>query len=215
MSGVGKTVLFDYLTYSAYKAGYSPPLTSQEREEGKIVATRKNRIAITVVPGQSSTPRFETLDSLFNEKNPVDGIVYVVANGFIELREKLSKQILIEKGFDSLKKYKDYQLSQELSDLSDICEKIRQSVRRSKKPSWMIIAVAKADLFYNEINEAEKYYNPFGDSSFVNIVKKLRVQAGEDNFRWTAAPVCAWLENFEWNNEIAKSISIFLNVIIS
>lgn len=204
MAGVGKTVLFHHLSGEAYKRNYSPPGTSQSKEQDKITAP-KRRIHLTVVPGQEAPPRFQALDELFEGKKPIDGIIHVVANGFIELRGEDSKKVLIERGVDTLDKFRANQLADELKDLHSTCEILRQAIRKHRKPKWMLIAVTKIDLYYNNIEQVAKYYSPAGDSDFVRRIKQLQDQVGTDHFSWDALPVCSWLDDFQWNNQITPS----------
>lgn len=205
MAGVGKTVLFQHLSGEAYQRNYTPPGTSQGQERSKITGSKKKRIHLTVVPGQEAPPRFEALDTLLESKKPIDGIIHVVANGFIEFRGEDSKQVLIESGLDTLDKFRTQQLAIELKDLHSTCEIIRQAIRKHRKPRWMLIAVTKIDLYYNSVERAARYYSPSGDSEFVRRIKQLQAQVGADNFDWDALPVCSWLEDFQWNKQITPS----------
>jgi 50S ribosome-binding GTPase len=205
MAGVGKTVLFDHLSGKAYKQQYAPPLTSQGPEKGKITVPQK-RIHISVVPGQEAPPRFDALDKLFSSKKAVDGVIHVVAYGFIEVRGEASQQVLIEKGAATLDEFRKYQLAVELKDLHTTCEIIRQAIHKHHKPKWMLIAVTKSDLYYSSIEKAAKYYSPDGDSEFVRRLKQLQDQVGTDNFTWEALPVCSWLDDFHWNKQTAPSV---------
>ncbi|HEY6332687.1 MAG TPA: hypothetical protein VI756_25410 [Blastocatellia bacterium] len=205
MAGVGKTVSFEHLTGKAYKQGYSPPPTSQAREGGKV-SFQKKRIHITVIPGQDSPPRLEAVDEVFFGKKGVDGIIHVVSNGFVELRDPVAKQVLVDNGLDTSEKYRQHQLGEELRSLDSTCELVRQAIRRHRKPRWMLVAVSKADLFYETITTVRQFYSPFGQSRFSDRLKQLRAQVGADNFQWDAAPTCAWLEDFDWNGEKVHSI---------
>jgi hypothetical protein len=201
MAGVGKTVLFDHLSGEAYKHGYKPPGKSEEEESGKVSAKGK-RIAFRTVPGDSASPRRESIDSLFLGKKPVDGVIHVVANGFVEVRKPVAQTALVRDfGLDTLQKFRQFHLSEELKDLHETCELIRQSFKKHRKPSWLLVAVTKADLFYGHIAAAEEYYSPEGGGDFSQRIKLLQSQVGSDNLRWDARPACAWLEDFEWNGE--------------
>ena len=203
--GAGKTVLFDHLTGRSLTPGYRIPGASQEKEQGRLPA-EKRRIRLVTIPGHSSSPRFEAIESLFSEKHTVDGVVHVVANGFVETRDETARSILIsDKKIDSIATYRALKLRDELNDLEETCELIRHSLQRHRKPKWLLVAVAKLDLFYSDVAAVRDYYSPYNSSSaFAQILDRLRRQAGEDNFRWDAAPVCCWPESFEWNAEIVQ-----------
>ncbi|WP_164929510.1 hypothetical protein [Gloeobacter violaceus] len=200
MKGVGKTVLLDYVTGKAYDRGYSPPMTSTKIEEG-----REGRLVLRVIPGKET--RYMLESELFLEETKVDGVVYVVANGFASIRNELAKASLIEdQNVDTLERYRELQLSSELHDLKGVCELLRSSIRRNQKPTWMVVAVTKVDLFYNFAVEAAKYYSPYGNSQFVKTLHELQHRVGSDNFTWSALPVCGWLEDFTWNNQTQGSV---------
>jgi hypothetical protein len=204
MAGVGKTVLFDHISGEAYKKGYIPPGTSLTKEAGKITAPKK-RMHITVIPGQESPERMQAIIDLFENKKPIDGIIHVVANGFIEPRGENSEKVLIEKGVDTIDKFRTYQLALELKDLHATCEIIRRAIHTHRKPKWMLVAVTKVDLYYSGIAQAAQYYAPDGDSDFVRRLKQLQEQVGTDNFSWDALPVCSWLDDFQWNKQVTPS----------
>ncbi len=140
MAGTGKTVLFDYVTDKAYKRGYKPPLPSQAVESGKMVTVERKRIAISVVPGQEAKPRYVATDQLFDKKkSTVDGIVHVVSNGFIHLRNTQAEKRLIESGYETLNSYLEYQQNAEFDDLGSTCELMRKSARKFGKPNCLNI----------------------------------------------------------------------------
>ena len=202
--GVGKSALFDYLTGRAYARGYRPRGTSQAAERGEVL-TRGSRMGIYVVPGQPSRPRRETLDDLFGGKRKIHGVVHGVANGFITLRCQVAMAALKRDAhITTLEQYTQYQKRNELDDLGETCDKIRNALGKVRQPSWMIVAVTKIDLFYDEIAEVQRYYSPEGDSEFITRMRTLEKQVGTDNFRWEAVPVCSWLEDFQWNGEVQR-----------
>jgi hypothetical protein len=205
MPGVGKTVLFDHLIGRAFRRGYAPPLTSQSVEAGRITGQKK-RINLSVIPGQDAPPRIFAISNIFRGKKPVDGVIHVVANGFIEIRSREAKEALTrDAGLTTLNHYRAHQLGQELRDLDSTCELIRQTIFTHRKPTWMLVTAAKADLYFEAIKDAESYYSPHGDSRFADRMRQLQLQVGSDNFTWDALPVCAWLEDFQWNGDVQFS----------
>ncbi len=210
LSGAGKTVLLDFLTGKGFEQGYQPPKPSQSVEKGKLSKTLKKdkpRMAISVLPGQDDFPRLQGLDEIFLGKKGVDGVIHVVSNGFIEERSSVTRELLIkENKLQTIEQFRQYQLKRELTDLSATCEIIRKSIHKHQKPKWMLIAVTKVDLFYDKLDEAREYYSQNGKSKFARRLKELQIQVGTDNFRWETVPVCAWLNDFEWNNEKQPSV---------
>lgn len=203
--GVGKSVLFDYLRRKADARGYKPPPPSESVETAKIKAPGI-RVSLSVIPGDNSSPRREALLDLFSPDDPVHGVIHVVADGFTELRGEYSPDVVAEVGrLDTVEKFRKHQKRLELEDLNETCEAIRAAIRRSKEPSWMIVAVTKIDLYYSEMAEARDYYAPKSKGPFAKRLRQLQGQVGSDNFRWTAVPVCAALEDFTWNAQVVSS----------
>lgn len=198
--GVGKTVLLDHLTGDAFKQGYLPPDQSQKVERGALPALKK-RIRLITIPGQVSGPRQEAFKDLMTDEDTVDGIIHVVANGFTTTRSDIARGSLQrDYGANSIEEYRRHQLEAELGDLKETCNFIQASHLRHHRPKWLVVAVAKLDLYYDNLGEARLYYSPFGTSDFSKMLNELRNDVGRSFFRWDAAPVCAWLENFSWNN---------------
>jgi hypothetical protein len=198
--GVGKTVLLDYIT-GKVDLKYKPPTQSESVETGGA-----GKLLIKVVPGYNSPVREKAEIGFFLQDKSVDGVVYVVANGFASTRNELSKEFLIrDSQITTLEKYRELQLQSEIRDLQEVCKLLRRSIRTHRKPTWMIVAVAKMDLYYNFVQDVARYYSPYGNSPFSNTIRELQFQVGSDNFSWDAVPVSTWLEDFSWNGQIQSS----------
>lgn len=197
LPGVGKTVLCDYLTGMAYKKGYTSPGRSEDVER-KDMKKKKMGIRLSIIPGQESWKKQEGLDELFDGDSPVDGVIYVVANGFSDIRSVDTSDI------QSLIQYTLVFRREEIDDLAEICERIRKSIRQNNKPSWMLIAVNKIDLYHNSIGEAtDRYCN--SQSLFTQRIQKLSSQVGSDRFGWYVLPVCSKLEDFKLGDKVYHS----------
>jgi hypothetical protein len=215
LSGAGKTVLRDYLRSAGRSLGYSPPATSYSTETGKLSATyRQNmrsleevphkQIELIVIPGEEGggTSRRQILEKHFGGENPPDVVIHVVCYGYILVRHPLARQALVKEGkLETLNAFREFQLQRELDDLDSIIEWIRRAQKKHKKPSWMLVAANKFDLYHEDHLQVEQYYSPYGKSKFVDKMKKLRNYVGEDDFEWNALPIFGWREPFEWNDE--------------
>jgi predicted GTPase len=91
MSGVGKTVLIDYILGRG-GTGYRTPLTSQSAEY-EVVKIEDKNLEFIIVPGQEQSPRREALAEL--DKNPPDGIIHVLANGYAHDRNSTAQAFFI------------------------------------------------------------------------------------------------------------------------
>jgi hypothetical protein len=203
-AGVGKTVLLDHLDGAAFRAGYHPPDESQKQEKGSI-SRQEKRIRLVTIPGQTSGPRFQAFNEIMSDKETVDGIVHVVANGFASLRSETAREIWVrDENVRTIQEYRATQMKIELEDLRNTCAFIRRSHQRHHRPSWLIVAVAKIDLYYDQLDAARVAYSPLGRSEFSTVLNELRSEIGGDFFRWDAAPVCTWLQDFVWNGQTVK-----------
>jgi GTPase SAR1 family protein len=204
MSGVGKTVLVDYILGKG-GTGYKTPLISQ-KAESEIVKINDKNIEFIIIPGQEQSPRRESLQEL--QKYPPDGIIHVVANGYAKIRNTTVQANLIEQGIDTVEKIRNKNLDLELDDLVRTCAFIKTLHDHHKKPQWVLVAASKVDLYADENNlkAAEKQYKyndpnkPDEISAFVNTLNDLVAKIGSENIRWEALHVCSRLEEFEWNN---------------
>jgi GTPase SAR1 family protein len=205
MQGVGKTVLLDHLTGRAYQQGYKPPNRSRKVETGKLNKNHR-RLRLSVVPGQVDSVRLHATDSLFRRNKAVHGVVHVVANGFAVLRQAAAQEALVTRAhITTVEEFRTHQLREELQDLDITCELIRDAIRKTNRPAWMLVAVDKVDLYYDSIGNAERYYARTSESPFTARLHELQEQVGTDRFSWESVPVCAWLENFTWNGSVVES----------
>lgn len=204
-SGAGKTVLLDHLTGQAYHRGYTPPGRSRSSETGKMPA-KGFRIGLNTIPGQDSPVRQTAIAKIFETKRAVDGVIHVVSNGYLSEREAAAREVLTEDlHIATVEQLRQHFLEKELRDLEATLSLLRSSLGKSHKPKWLIVAVAKSDLFYDRILDAERYYSPSGDSAFSRKMWSFLHQVGSDNFVWEATSVAAWLEDFHWANETLSS----------
>jgi GTPase SAR1 family protein len=200
LPGVGKTVLSDYLTDVAYKKGYASPSISAKLETRKT-SIEKQRLDFKVIPGQDSPQRQNALDQFFNddEASSIDGVIHVVANGMSRVGGEFSQQL---RSGTSLQDYQRERLEEEINDLNEVCELIRKSFRKKQKPSWLLVAVTKVDLYYDSIETARDRYSIQGQSEFSNRLRRLSNQVGSDNFSWDALPFCGRLDDFPFGTQV-------------
>lgn len=205
MAGVGKSVLFEHLTGAAYERDHPmPPQPTRVVEKGRILA-RKKRIYLTTIPGQLTDFRYIDSQEAFEGKRPVVGVIHVTANGFATNRKPSIRADLIKSGVKTVHQYQAHQIQQEVEDLKTACEMIRRSSLKHRKRIWMVVAVTKCDLFASDLELVESYYSPHGKNPFVDELKTLEAQLGTLFFSWDAVPVCASLEDFDWNGYLVQS----------
>ena len=147
----------------------------------------------------------DAFNEVFGGRNPVDGVVFVAGSGLITLRDEQAKQMNIKRGYATIDEWRELNCEGELEYLRDLRTTIEASHAESRRPRWLLVASTKADLYYREIEKVRAYYSPYGDSDFTNILNKLEVKVGRNNFEWDALPVCSMLEDFHWGEEVIPS----------
>ena len=180
MTGVGKSHLVDRLTRRASAAGAT--------EVGSAVMERRTRrsarlqgFRFRVVPGDNAATRLGALDEVFHDE-PVDGVIHVVANGYATPRRTAGTS-------GAASASRDEQLAAELEDWTITAHRIASMAVRREKPIWLVIAVTKADLYPDELDEAVEYYSPGSGSPFADKVDALRALAGGARLSIDVLPV--------------------------
>ncbi len=205
MEGVGKTVLFDFLSGKAYEKGYRPPAKSNKLERGRT-ADPGRPIGLKVIPGQSARPRMEAVERTLLGKTPPLGVVHVVANGFASIRGHESTEVIRKAGrVKSVADLQNLQRKREIEELRQVCGWLRDAHRMARQPSWLIVAVTKYDLFPDALADVRSEYGPGGRGEVVKLLDDLVRFVGADNFQWQAVPVCGWLEDFTFARDGRKS----------
>ena len=186
MTGVGKTRLADRLSRRA-----SAQSSAEEGQEvGSAVMERRTRrnarlrgYRFRVVPGENAATRLGALDEVFHDE-PVDGVLHVVANGYATPRRTggTSGAALASR---------EEQLAAELEDWAITAHRIASMAVRRDRPTWLVVAVTKADLFAGDIDAAVHYYSPGSGSPFGDKLDELRALAGGAKLSIDVLPVCA------------------------
>ena len=181
MTGVGKTQLADRLARHRAATGTA--------EVGSAVMERRTRRArglhgfrFLVVPGDNAATRLGALDEVFHDE-PVDGVIHVVANGYATPRRTAGTTGHADAS-------REAQLAAELEDWTITAHRIAAMAVRRDKPVWLVIAVTKADLYPDGIDEAVHYYSPGSRSPFGARLDDLRALAGAARVSIDVLPVC-------------------------
>ena len=169
MPGSGKSVLLDHLSGKAFDAKYKLPETSAQVER-ETLRRSGQRLALAVLPGQSTASRLQGINDLFLDKKRVRGVIHLVSFGYTETRSPFAVEAMRSQALDDLRSAR---LEEELNDLEATCSTIRSYWNRHHEPIWMIIAANKVDLFSDDksLAEAHTRYSGAGDSPFTQIVR--------------------------------------------
>jgi len=147
--------------------------------------TRRSRrlsgFRFLVVPGDNAATRLGALDEVFHDE-PVDGVIHVVANGYATPRRPAGTTGTADAS-------RDEQLAAELEDWTITAHRIASMAVRRDKPVWLVIAVTKADLFPDQLDEVVRYYSPGSGSPFGDKVDELRALAGGARLSVDVLPV--------------------------
>jgi hypothetical protein len=169
MTGVGKTQLADRLARRTAGVGVA--------EVGSAVMERRTRrsrrlhgFRFLVVPGDNAATRLGALDEVFHDE-PVDGVIHVVANCHATPRRTAGTT-------GTATATREEQLAAELEDWLITSHRIASMAVRRDKPVWLVIAVTKADLYADELDQVVHYYSPGSGSPFGDKVDELRALAG-------------------------------------
>jgi hypothetical protein len=136
-----------------------------------------------VVPGENAATRLGALDEVFHDE-PVDGVLHVVANGYATPRRAGGTT-------GTATATREEQLAAELEDWSITAHRIASMAVRRDRPTWLIVAVTKADLFADDVEAAVDYYSPGSGSPFGDKLDELRALAGGARLSIDVLPVCA------------------------
>jgi hypothetical protein len=180
MTGVGKTQLADRLARRTSGDGAA--------EVGSAVMERRTRrsprlqgFRFLVVPGDNAATRLGALDQVFHDE-PVDGVIHVVANGHATPRRAAGIT-------GSATATREEQLAAELEDWAITSHRIASMAVRRDKPVWLVIAVTKADLYPDELEDVVRYYSPGSGSPFGDKIDELRALAGGAKLSVDVLPV--------------------------
>lgn len=197
MTGVGKTQLADRL------ARRSP--AADAAEVGSAVLERRTRrsrrlhgFRFLVVPGDNAATRLGALDEVFHDE-PVDGVIHVVANGYATPRRAGGTT-------GSATASRQDQLAAELEDWTITAHRIASMAVRRPQPVWLVIAVTKADLFAEDLDEVVRYYSPGSGSPFGDKVDELRALAGGARLSVDVLPVSSVGDSAQLSTKQANAL---------
>jgi signal recognition particle receptor subunit beta len=203
-ANAGKTILAQQLDGAARGLGYEKPTTSTAAEPAAIRLGEWHRL-FRVIPGQEGK-RAKSILSSFHDNKDLEGVVHVVDFGFNKPRTKAAETTLITiDKIDNIEKLRAHNLQNEIHDISTLCHDIKLNFEKNGQKIWLVIAVNKVDLFYNQLDSALSRYHPNGNSDFSRALAKMEREIGSNHISIDILPICVFEEDFEWNGETIKS----------
>ena len=130
-----------------------------------------------VVPGENAATRLGALDEVFHDE-PVDGVLHVVAWGHATPRRTAAPPARPSPPARSCWP------PSSRTGRSRRTGSRSMAVRRDR-PTWLVVAVTKADLFADDVDAAVHYYSPGSGTPFGDKLDELRALAGAPSCRST------------------------------
>lgn len=202
-AGAGKSVLMSTYHGEANQLDWREPGISVKTEVKPIGIGEWTKI-VHVVPGQDTFEKTEALDRAFSRTKDLKGVIHVVDWGYTTLRDPAVRAAMVNSGIKTIDDLRAFSLKKELEEFKDVCSQIRRSVALKRGPKWLVIAVNKADLYLDRLDQAQAYYHLDLQSDFNKILTDLRLSLGKDNLKCVAIPVCSFPSKFEWAGTTAR-----------
>jgi len=209
MRGAGKSVIYKALVGQTGEH-YTKTRESKRVERGRIKiagAGARLRAKVSVLPGQrNSKPRQRELERLFRHGNYPLGVIHVANWGFEEVWDPDGRSQIL-KTLDRLGKPRNLsgvcehlRTTQELEDFIRTSRFLKEAWAGMTDEIWLIIAVAKCDLYWDQIDDVGKYYipgvDPDNDSPFAAALRLLIEQL--DLPKFAVLPVSCVSDPFEF-----------------
>lgn len=209
---VGKTVLNEAIQMRTRELSFDLPEASYDAERDLITVGKWSNV-ITIVPGQKVKQNDVWRRKVFSADNRLNGVIYVASYGYSVPRDLTLKNDLLN-DVETLQGLRDHVLEREADEFRAVCAEIRRCYNETQRPAWLLVAVTKADLFADQLEEVERHYSfsadpgvgPNQSPSFYSIYKtEIAERIGSDHLRAAAVPVSSFTEDFTWGKETVKA----------
>ncbi|MFC0679534.1 hypothetical protein ACFFGH_16980 [Lysobacter korlensis] len=202
--GAGKTVLIGQMHGKARTLYYENPDASLGVETDAIQFGQWGKLVRTL-PGQTNLRTAGEID-VYTNNTSLEGVIHVVDWGYSAPRTPAVLASLVNKdGIRTIDQLREYNLRIELDSLKFELANIRRLFYSKRRPKWLVIAVNKVDLFYNDADRSLVYYHKDGEGLFASALKSLETDLGASHLRIETIQVCASEENFEYNGHKVAS----------
>ena len=155
-----------------------------------------------VVPGHGEGGvRYASLARLLHTE-PVVGVVHVIAHGFRSRRDDGAETATAALSLDELLAQ---HRAEEQAELEETLTHLKMAIAAHRRPRWLVLALAKSDLYADELPDLRRSHAPGGDAPAARSIDALRAFVGTGSLRWEVAPVATWLEDYRWGDEVRAS----------
>ena len=181
--GVGKTVLL-----SALGGTLNPDPPQSTKAEREVVTERgkvtqgATRLVFTTIPGDDSTVKRQAQARTLAGRGGAKGIIHLFANGRVTLRDY--ERIEAGTADEHIETFQ----REELLELDRLCRDIERVIGEEGRPSWLLLAHAKADLYADAVDGLVQRTRA-GDDAVSAVLERLRERVGSNNFNWGVAPL--------------------------
>ncbi len=220
LPGAGKTTLVKSLGGEANMADFTSKRSEDVEKYDSVirVGRQKEHVYTVVTPGQDSDQRSNVRDDYLSESRYPSVLIHVVCHGYNEIWEPSNQRMLHDElagGEPSAVKDQlfDLKRKEEVADFSEICGRLREVWSgRTNKTRSLIIAVAKADLYWRQRDVVRDYYIPSAappngkgqESAFCGELRRLVTAIGSSSLRVAVIPVCSQPRNYEFDGVITE-----------
>ncbi|WP_163509492.1 hypothetical protein [Fodinicola acaciae] len=212
--GAGKSVLFDALVDRTGPA-YQPPGQSHDREKHRLAVARgdqRRRSSVIVVPGQRSNNQAAAFDELLAAGAGPAGIIHVVCWGYNTAWNAGNRATMLDEiraagqpvNADTVRAW---HRAGELADFRVLADKLATSGALDRL-RWLVVAVAKCDLFWSDIAAAREYYipvpgHPTADSPFGEVLRGLTAD-GKNDVQLAVLPISSYAAGHDFGVGLPK-----------
>jgi hypothetical protein len=237
LRGGGKSMLYDSLQGKVNLVDYPVRGRSKDVESHKSIIRMnddKARVRAVVIPGQESEQRNIAVDRYFSESRFPAGVIHVVCWGYNRIweaseRRTVRRDLAARQGPVDLDGILDWNRDKELEDFRDTCALLIDTWGGNNRPvGWLIIAVAKADLYWQQQDTACDYYIPHDhvpsdaeapkESEFCGELRKLVNSLGATRLRLAVVPVSCYPERYLFESGISQPTSggpVLVNALVN
>lgn len=199
-SGSGKTRLWSTLTKSS-----APEQMSLTHDDGYMITYKKRSLVLITVPGQYSSPRFVTLERLFDTRAHLQGIMFVACAGYDHIwpaNADIVANELRRRGSYNIDGLRRHNLDNEQESFKDICRRIAEKTELTRDrdlwPKWLVVAVNKADLYWGQLPAVHDYYLPGSGSPFDRHREALFDRIGHNTIRYLLLPLITAIGDYRF-----------------
>jgi hypothetical protein len=211
--GAGKSVIYKAflgLNGERYKKTEESKRVEGRRVKIKIPGT-KVRANWSVLPGQrDSHPRIKAVERIFMHGNYPAGVIHVVNWGFTEVWDRGARPGILKKAVNAgctpdlagVSKY--LRTVQEMEDFKRTSTLLKDAWTGRTDEVWLIIAVAKCDLYWPQIAKVQDYYIPGDDPTLDEpFAKELRLLVEQLKFpKFAVLPISCVSDPFDFNDAL-------------